>query len=77
MNYQESLTPREQEVLVFVAQGLENQQIADALFIEKSTVRTHLNHIYAKVGISSRVLLALAAKDLISADQVLALRCVR
>ena len=37
-----------------MAQGLKNDQIAAHMFISKATVKTHLNHVYAKVGLSTR-----------------------
>jgi ATP/maltotriose-dependent transcriptional regulator MalT len=49
------LTPRELQVLVLVAKGMTNRQIADGLFISEKTVASHLNHIFAKLGIPSRV----------------------
>ncbi|MGE5829610.1 MAG: LuxR C-terminal-related transcriptional regulator [Micromonosporaceae bacterium] len=48
------LTPRELEVLVLVAKGKTNRQIADDLFISEKTVASHLNHIFAKLGVPSR-----------------------
>jgi DNA-binding CsgD family transcriptional regulator/diadenosine tetraphosphatase ApaH/serine/threonine PP2A family protein phosphatase len=49
-----SLTDRELEVLGLVAQGLTNREISGRLFIAPATVRTHLEHIYDKLGVRSR-----------------------
>jgi DNA-binding CsgD family transcriptional regulator len=49
-----SLTERELDVLALVAQGLTNRQISRRLFISPATVRTHLEHIYDKLGVRSR-----------------------
>jgi DNA-binding CsgD family transcriptional regulator len=49
-----SLTGRELDVLALVAQGLTNRQISGRLFISPATVRTHLEHIYDKLGVRSR-----------------------
>jgi DNA-binding NarL/FixJ family response regulator len=48
------LTPREQEVLELVADGLTNQQIADRLYIEVGTVKNHVHNILQKLDVSSR-----------------------
>ncbi len=50
----ESLTPREQEVLAMVAEGLLNKEIADRLHISEHTVKFHLSSIMGKLGASSR-----------------------
>jgi DNA-binding CsgD family transcriptional regulator len=49
-----SLTERELDVLALVARGLTNRQISSRLFIAPATVRTHLEHIYDKLGVRSR-----------------------
>ena len=53
-----SLTPTERDVARLVAEGLANNEIAARLFISRRTVQTHLTHVYAKLGITSRVQLA-------------------
>ncbi|WP_264072916.1 helix-turn-helix transcriptional regulator, partial [Mycobacterium palustre] len=53
-----SLTPTERDVARLVAEGLANNEIAARLFISRRTVQTHLTHVYAKLGIASRVQLA-------------------
>ncbi|MFZ1179298.1 MAG: LuxR C-terminal-related transcriptional regulator, partial [Mycobacterium sp.] len=50
-----SLTPMEQAVVRLVQEGLGNKDIGARLFISPRTVQTHLTHVYAKLGISSRV----------------------
>lgn len=48
------LTPREQEVMLCVADGLSNAAIAQVLVIAPNTVRKHLEHVYEKLGVHSR-----------------------
>lgn len=55
------LTDREVEVLVELARGLSNPQIAAALSVSRKTVSTHLEHIYTKLGVSTRTQAALFA----------------
>jgi DNA-binding CsgD family transcriptional regulator/tetratricopeptide (TPR) repeat protein len=56
-----SLTPTEQEVVRLVATGGTNEFIAERLFVSRATVKSHLNHVYAKLGIVSRTELAARA----------------
>jgi LuxR family maltose regulon positive regulatory protein len=51
----EPLTRRELEVLRLIVAGLSNSDIADELFIAVSTVKSHINHIYGKLGVENRV----------------------
>ena len=47
----DDLTPREAEVLSLIAAGLTNAEIADRLVVSAATVKTHVNHIFAKAGV--------------------------
>jgi DNA-binding NarL/FixJ family response regulator len=49
------LTRREAEVLLHVARGRSNREIASALWISEKTVRNHVEHIYTKIGVSNRI----------------------
>ncbi len=48
------LTAREAEVLALIAQGLGNADIAGALFIGETTVKTHINNLFAKINVRTR-----------------------
>lgn len=54
----DSLTPTERDVVSLVSEGLANKDIGDRLFISPRTVQTHLTHVYAKLGLTSRMQLA-------------------
>ena len=45
-----SLTDREREVLVLIAHGLTNDEIAERLFLSMATVKTHVNHVFMKIS---------------------------
>ncbi|MFC4945629.1 response regulator [Pseudonocardia sp. GCM10023141] len=48
------LTGREREVITLIARGLSNAEIATALFVEQTTVKTHINNAFAKIGVENR-----------------------
>ena len=60
----ERLTARESEVLVLIAEGLSNQEIAAKLFIEVSTVKSYVNRIFRKLGVESRTQAVAEARKL-------------
>ncbi len=51
----QELTPREQEILRYLAYGLTNKEIAQALFISEKTVKSHLNSIFKKLNVTRRL----------------------
>jgi DNA-binding NarL/FixJ family response regulator len=55
------LTPREREVLVLLAQGLSNADVARQLFISEATVKTHLAHVMTKLGVREKAQAVIAA----------------
>jgi DNA-binding NarL/FixJ family response regulator len=57
------LTDREREVLDCIAQGLNNTEIADRLFISPKTVRNHVSNIFNKMQVTDRVQAALRARE--------------
>ncbi|HEX5717088.1 MAG TPA: response regulator transcription factor [Thermoanaerobaculia bacterium] len=57
------LTPREHEILTLIGRGLRNKEIAARLSIREQTVKVHLSHIYAKLGVDGRLALLRYAED--------------
>lgn len=58
------LSERETEVLRLIVAGLSNQEIAEELTIAESTVKTHINHIYSKLNVTSRTQAVVKAREL-------------
>ncbi|MFL6124347.1 LuxR C-terminal-related transcriptional regulator [Actinophytocola sp.] len=61
-----SLTPAEQSVVRLAADGLSNPDIGARLFMSRGTVKTHLSHVYAKLGVTNRTELAHLAARLLA-----------
>lgn len=57
------LTEREREVVVLLAEGLANRQIARRLFLSEATVKTHLVHVYEKLRVDNRTAAVAAARQ--------------
>jgi len=57
----ESLTEAELRVVRLAAEGLTNRQVAERLFVSRRTVATHLEHVFQKLGFSTRARLAAEA----------------
>lgn len=60
----DALTPKEKEVLAYVAKGASNQEIADKLCVQDVTVKTHLNSIFKKLKVSNRTQAVLLAMQI-------------
>lgn len=50
----DGLTPRESEVLALIAEGQSNREIADQLHVSETTIKSHINHLFAKTGVRDR-----------------------
>ncbi len=58
------ITPRELEVLEWMARGLSNQEIAAQMFVSLNTVKTHASNVFAKLGVQRRTQAIQQAKEL-------------
>ena len=63
MRPDEALSTREIELLQALQTGASNREIAQQLFISQATVKTHLIHIYAKLGVDNRTAAVEAARQ--------------
>jgi len=59
----ETLSAREVEVLTLVAEGAANKEVARTLYISETTVKTHLSHIFTKLGVDDRTAAVTVALD--------------
>lgn len=60
----EALTDREKEILVFLANGVSNKEMASRIFVSENTIKFHLKNIYSKLAVSSRVQAITAGRQL-------------
>ncbi|SHG90764.1 response regulator transcription factor [Flagellimonas flava] len=61
--YQNQLSKREREVIKLISAGKQNQEIADELFVDLSTIKSHINRIYKKTGMKNRKELRFYGKE--------------
>ena len=59
----EALTDREREVLVLIARGKSNQDLARELTISLDTVKSHIRHVFTKLGVQNRAQAVIAAYE--------------
>lgn len=62
------LTPREREILAWVARGNTNPEIARILWVSPSTVRKHLENVYSKLGVRTRTAAVTRSLGLLDED---------
>lgn len=60
---QESLSPREREILAQLASGDSNRELAKRFFVSEATIKTHLIHIYQKLGVDNRTAAVTVARE--------------
>lgn len=66
VNAIDDLTKREHEVLNLVAEGLSNKRIALRLGVHEKTIKQHMTHIFAKLGISNRTEAAMTLRNAVT-----------
>ena len=66
--FNEGLTEQERRIALLAARGLTARQMADDCHVSKSTVYTHIRHIYAKLSVHDRVSLAAKVDDVYRAE---------
>jgi len=63
--YRLRITEREKEVIVLILDGKKNKEISDKLFVDISTIKSHINNIYRKTGVKNRKEFILIAKSVL------------
>ena len=58
-----ALTKRESEIIPYLMKGHTNKEIAQVLFVEEGTIKTHVKHIFRKLGVKNRTQLTAFMKD--------------
>ncbi len=58
------LTDHERRILIFLASGVSNREMASRLFVSENTIKFHLKNIYSKLGVGSRVQAIASAGEL-------------
>ena len=68
--FQNQLSEREKQVFELVLIGKKNKEIADALFVDISTIKTHINNIYKKTGVNNRKELMFLGREVLKRDGI-------
>ncbi|WP_282081214.1 helix-turn-helix domain-containing protein [Aquimarina algiphila] len=68
MAYQGKISNREKEVIALIVTGKKNKEISDELFVDISTIKSHINNIYRKTGVKNRKELISVAKSVLEKD---------
>lgn len=64
--YQKKITEREKEVISLILLDKKNKEISDELYVDISTIKSHINNIYRKTGVKNRKELLLIAKSILN-----------